>query len=56
MKPTTASVKRDQELMRLEVELRNFERSTINTIARMRRRMERIKQYGKEEKREQAGG
>jgi hypothetical protein len=56
MSKTTASVKREQELMRLEVELRNFERSTLNTIARMHRRMERIKQYGKEEKREQAGG
>ena len=55
MKPTTASVKREQEMMRLEVELRNFERSTLNTIARMRRRMERIKAYGKEEKRDQAG-
>ena len=52
MKPTTASVKRDQEQMRLEVELRNFERSTLSTIARMRRRMERIKQYGKEERTE----
>ena len=52
MSKTTASVKRDQELMRLEVELRNFERSTLNTIARMRRRIERIKQYGKEERAE----
>lgn len=52
MSKTTASVKREQELMRLEVELRNFERSTLNTIARMRRRMERIKQYGKEERTE----
>jgi len=52
----TNQERQQQEIQRLELELRQLQISTANKIERMRRRLEKIKQYGKEEKREQADG
>ena len=43
----TTEERKDQELQRLECELREFERMTLQKVAKMRRRMEKIKGYGK---------
>jgi hypothetical protein len=52
----TNQERQQQEIQRLELELRQLQISTANKIERMRRRLERIKAYGKEEKRDQASG
>lgn len=45
----TTEERKGQELQRLECELREFERMMMQKVAKMRRRIERIKGYGKKD-------